>query len=70
MAGIASMFIANGATFFVATQVYGDLFVLLILGLLGSFLFALERIAKRYHAFEVATRRLLGIREAYASAGN
>lgn len=40
-----SVFIAvNGLTFSVATQLYGDIFVLIMLGLLGGFIFAIPKL--------------------------
>lgn len=44
MAGWASLVLANAATFLVATQLYGDLFILIFLGLCSGFLFAGERL--------------------------
>lgn len=40
-ASLSSLLFANAVTFFVATQVYGDIFVLIILGLTGGFLFSI-----------------------------
>lgn len=44
-AALFALLIANMATFFVATQVYGDLFILLLLGLFTGFLFAVPWLA-------------------------
>lgn len=44
-AALFSLLIANTATFLVATQVYGDLFVILLLGLFTGFLFAVPWLA-------------------------
>lgn len=46
LSGITALIIANAATFFVATQVFGDPFVLILMGFFVSFLFALERFAR------------------------
>ena len=48
-AGIAACLIANIPTFVVASQVYGDLFVLLIIGWLLGLLLAVPRVAAEYH---------------------
>lgn len=42
-AGLAAMLIANSVTFIVATQVLGDMFILLLVGLFLGFMLALER---------------------------
>lgn len=42
--GIAAFLCANIPTFIVATQVFGDVFVLLLLGLLSGFIFALPKV--------------------------
>ena len=42
--GVAAFLTANIPTFIVATQVFGDVFVLLILGLLAGFIFALPKV--------------------------
>ena len=39
-ASFVAFLVANAATFAVATQVYGDLFVLIVLGLVTGMLFA------------------------------
>ncbi len=49
-AGIAAFLVANIPTFIVASQLYGDLFVLLILGWLLGLLLAVPRVAADYHA--------------------
>jgi hypothetical protein len=41
MAGLSALLIANGVTFLAATQVFGDAFILILMGLFLSFLFAL-----------------------------
>ena len=43
MSGIAALLVAQSVTFVVATQVFGDPFVLILMGLFLSFLFALAR---------------------------
>ncbi len=48
-AGIAAFLLANIPTFIVASQVYGDLFVLLILGWLLGLLLAVPRVAAEYN---------------------
>ena len=45
--GLLAFLIANVATFTIATQVYGDIFVLLILGLCLGFLLAMPLLAER-----------------------
>lgn len=44
MVGITTMLTVNAMTFSVATQVYGDMFILLMLGLFAGFLFAIPRL--------------------------
>ncbi len=44
MMGIAAFLLVNVMTFAVATQVYGDMFVLIVIGLLAGFLFALPKL--------------------------
>ena len=56
-AGIAAFLAANVPTFIVASQVYGDLFVLLILGWLLGLLLAVPRVAAEYN--ETVHRPLL-----------
>ena len=46
LAGITAIIIANASTFLVATQVFGDAFVLILIGFFVSFLFALERLTR------------------------
>jgi len=45
MLGLALLLLVNVMTFSVATQVYGDMFVLILLGLMAGFLFALPKLA-------------------------
>ncbi len=47
MLGIACFLLVNVMTFAVATQVYGDFFILIIIGLLAGFLFALPKLVVR-----------------------
>ena len=47
MLGIACLLLVNVMTFAVATQVYGDTFILIMIGLLAGFLFALPRLVIR-----------------------
>ena len=47
MLGISAMLGVNVLTFSVATQVYGDVFILILLGLLAGFLFALPKLVLR-----------------------
>ncbi|MCH2190227.1 MAG: hypothetical protein MK188_04815 [Gammaproteobacteria bacterium] len=47
MLGIACFLLVNVITFAVATQVYGDMFILIVLGLLAGFLFALPKLVIR-----------------------
>jgi hypothetical protein len=51
---LALMF-ANLATFTVATQVYGDLFILILLGTVGGFIVQINEKARQYAIFQ--TRR-------------
>ncbi len=44
MLGIAGILLVNVLTFAVATQVYGDMFILILIGLLAGFLFALPKL--------------------------
>ncbi len=48
--GLAAFLVANLAVFFVATQVFGDLFVLLLLGLVSGFFVATPVLAEREQA--------------------
>lgn len=54
--GLLSFLVANFATFSVATQAYSDLFVLLILGWVLGFLFAMPKLAARSIQEAQATR--------------
>ncbi len=47
MLGIAGILLVNVLTFAVATQVYGDMFILILIGLLAGFLFALPKLVAR-----------------------
>lgn len=47
MLGIACFLLVNVMTFAVATQVYGDFFILIMIGLLAGFLFALPKLVMR-----------------------
>jgi hypothetical protein len=63
--GLVAYLIANAAVFSVATQAFGDLFVLLMLGWATGFLLALPRIAVIH--LDRAARRyasLAGLRDA------
>jgi hypothetical protein len=62
--GLVAYLLANGAAFTVATQAFGDLFVLLMLGWATGFLLALPKIAAMY--LDLADRR----RAALAKASN
>ena len=44
MLGISMILLVNALTFTVATQLYGDIFILLLLGLQAGFLFALPKL--------------------------
>lgn len=44
MVGLAVLLGVNAVTFSVATQVYGDVFILIMMGLFGGFIFALPKI--------------------------
>jgi len=57
--GLVAYLIANAAAFSVATQAYGDLFVLLMLGWATGFLLALPKIAAMY--LELAARRYMAL---------
>lgn len=56
--GLVAFLIANGAAFSVATQAFGDLFVLLTLGWTLGFLLALPGLAKRNAAAREAAREM------------
>lgn len=45
MVSLSVMIGVNAVTFSVATQVYGDIFVLILMGLFGGFIFALPKLA-------------------------
>lgn len=47
MLGIAALLAVNVLTFSVATQVYGDIFILIVIGLMAGFLFALPKLVIR-----------------------
>lgn len=44
MVSLSVLLAVNAATFSVATQVYGDIFILILLGLFGGFIFALPKL--------------------------
>jgi len=54
--GLAAFLVANLSVFFIATQLYGDLFVLLILGLVAGFFLATPVLAERELAQRSAPR--------------
>jgi hypothetical protein len=54
--GLLAFLIANLAVFFVATQVFGDLFILTMLGLLSGFFLATPALAERERAQSAAVR--------------
>jgi hypothetical protein len=54
--GLAAFLIANLSVFFIATQLFGDLFVLLILGLVAGFFLATPVLAEREQAQRSAPR--------------
>ncbi len=54
--GLAAFLVANLAVFFVATQLFGDLFVLLLLGLVAGFFLATPVLAEREQAQRSAPR--------------
>jgi len=55
MLGIATILFVNVLTFSVATQVYGDVFILLLLGLMAGFLLALPKLV--IHAMNENSQR-------------
>jgi hypothetical protein len=61
--GLASFLVANAATFVVATQVYGDIFVLFLIGTTLAALMALPILSERalYQPFgqRASSRRLV-----------
>lgn len=46
LSALVAILVANAATFFVASQLYGDLFVLLLLGIWAGFLFKIDRMIR------------------------
>lgn len=63
MLSLAVLLAGNAVTFSVATQVYGDFFILILLGLMGGFVFALPKLATlslRKRQYDDA--RLVGVR--------
>ena len=56
--GLVAFLVANMAVFFVATQLFGDLFVLLLLGLVAGFFLATPVLAEREQAKRSAPRAL------------
>ena len=62
MVSLTVMLAVNAITFSVATQVYGDMFVLILLGLFGGFLFAIPKIVasrvEEQHAERELAQRL------------
>ena len=54
--GLVAFLVANVAVFFVATQLFGDLFVLLMLGLIAGFFIATPVLAEREQARRNAAR--------------
>jgi hypothetical protein len=54
--GLVAFLMANLAVFFVATQLFGDLFVLLLLGLVAGFFLATPVLAEREQAQRRAPR--------------
>jgi hypothetical protein len=55
--GLVALLVANFAVFFVATQVFGDLFVLLSLGLVSGFFLAAPVLAERERLLQPAVVR-------------
>jgi hypothetical protein len=55
--GLAAFLIANLAVFFVATQLFGDLFILLVLGLMAGFFLATPILAEREQRAKSARAR-------------
>ena len=64
--GLVAYLVANAAAFSVATQAYGDLFVLLMLGWAAGFLLALPKIAAMY--LDLAARRHVVLAELKGAA--
>lgn len=56
MLGIACLLLVHVMTFTVATQVYGDMFVLIMIGLLAGFLFALPKLVMQEIQDELDSR--------------
>ena len=54
--GLVALLVANLAVFFVATQLFGDLFVLLLLGMVTGFFLATPVLAEREQAHRSAPR--------------
>jgi hypothetical protein len=58
LAALVAILVANAATFFVASQLYGDLFVLLLLGIWTGFLFRIDSMIRysvwHEHCVEIA----------------
>jgi hypothetical protein len=52
--GLVALLVANLAVFFVATQLFGDLFVLLVLGMVTGFVLATPVLAERERAHRTA----------------
>lgn len=57
MLGIACLLLVNMMTFSVASQLYGDMFILIIIGLLAGFLFALPKLVVRAMSDNIALRQ-------------
>ncbi len=73
LSGLTAVLVANIATFLVASQLYGDMFIVLMVGFMISFLFAFERMTRQQQAFETYQRQRMiqrHDREAYASSGH
>jgi hypothetical protein len=60
--GLVAFLLANVAVFFVATQVFGDVFVLIMLGMLAGFFAATPVLAEREGIQPAAARRRSGAR--------
>jgi len=54
--GLVAFLVANLAVFFIATQLFGDLFVLIILGLVAGFFVATPVLAEREQSRRIAPR--------------
>lgn len=57
--GIAVFSASNAPTFIVASQVFGDMFILLIIGIMVGFVFAIPRLVKFELEEQVHSRRVL-----------